>query len=161
MWGTTLDIKPSAFLSASLAWWWVMLLTLAIRVLRPLLSLLLWTFNHRPTTGYPSKKDTHCSGFKSEAVGRELKQAWKYHFLYVTLSYYLEWGVFLYESLPHRILKMLLELVYILSLKKLNYHTLCYSSAPETFFWLNEFCKTSSEYVEIKYISYAAVLWFS
>ena len=71
--------------------------------------------------------------------GRELKQAclfaWKCHILYLTLSYYLEWGVFLYESLPHRILKMLLELVDILHLKKWHYLILCYRSVPETVFF--------------------------
>ena len=50
--GTNLDVGPLAFSSASLAWRRVMLLTPAIRVLQPLLSLLLsTTFNRHPTTG--------------------------------------------------------------------------------------------------------------
>ena len=43
MQGIKLDVKPSAFLSASMAWWRSMLLTLAIKIFQPLLSLLLST----------------------------------------------------------------------------------------------------------------------
>ena len=39
-------------------------------------------------------------------------------------------GSFSYESLLNRILKMLLELVYILHLKIWHYHILCYKSVP-------------------------------
>ena len=35
------------------------------------------------------------------------------------------------------------------------------SQFPEKYFRQNESCKMSSEYVEIKYISYTTVLWFS
>ena len=50
--GTNLDVEPLAFSSASLAWRRVVLLTLTIRLLQPLLSLLLsTTFNRLPTTG--------------------------------------------------------------------------------------------------------------
>ena len=51
MWGSNLDFKPSALLLVSLAWLRVMLLTLPIGIFQPLLSQLLWTFNHPPVTG--------------------------------------------------------------------------------------------------------------
>ena len=47
------------------------------------------------------------------------------------------------------------------SFEEWNYHILCYKSVPEKYFWLDEFCKMSLEYVEIKYISYTTILWLS